>query len=694
MEPVTLSTAPPEHPILDYDGLVAEGRRLLERLTDGCWTDFNSHDPGITILEALCYALTDLGYRAFHEVQDLLADGGADATKGLFSAAEALCGRAVTLADLRRVALDVEGVKNAWIEPVERPAIPLVYDEGTKELSVATVAQSVPGAQGEPVVLNGLYRVLIEKSDLEDVDGAALRRAVARRLHAHRNLCEDFDEIRVLETQPIAVFGGIEIGELEAAEEVLTAIFERIANYVSPTIPFLTLEQAMARGLAVSDIFEGPALERGFVDDATLAAAQRRRALHVSDIVREIMAVKGVRAVRQLRLAKAGGGRGEPWSLALDDPNATPKFSPADSRIELFKGPLALQLDDAARRRAHRAFAERLRATRLFRPLSPPQRDLMPPPGRDRGVATYFPLEYDFPLAYGIGRGPLPASSAPARRACANQLRAYLALFDQLLANAFAQLAHAHRLLSSADATSLSYATQPVPAPAEGPQAPVFAEGFDANALQALVEAGGSPDALRRCNRFLNHLLARFGEAITDDPLPMPGADGDDAAALARLVAGKRAFLAQLPRLSGGRGSGVNYLEPATRQSAAPLADRLRLKLNLPEAPWARVLVIEHILLRAIGDDALQGMPFLAAAASRDPFSLQLSVVFAEHLRPLAPLIERLVREETPAHLTAYVHWLNEADLDSLAASYEAWLAALRRYTLADGFGIDVDQVP
>ena len=37
------------------------------------WTDHNVHDPGITTLEMLGYALTDLGYRASFPIQDLLA---------------------------------------------------------------------------------------------------------------------------------------------------------------------------------------------------------------------------------------------------------------------------------------------------------------------------------------------------------------------------------------------------------------------------------------------------------------------------------------------------------------------------------------------------------------------------------------------------------------------------------------------
>ncbi|MCP4658446.1 MAG: hypothetical protein GY856_23780, partial [bacterium] len=53
---------------MDYTSLRQEGIRHLERMAGGRWTDFNVHDPGITILEQLCYALTDLGYRIGHEI--------------------------------------------------------------------------------------------------------------------------------------------------------------------------------------------------------------------------------------------------------------------------------------------------------------------------------------------------------------------------------------------------------------------------------------------------------------------------------------------------------------------------------------------------------------------------------------------------------------------------------------------------
>ena len=38
------------------------------------WSDYAPHDPGITMLEELCYAITDIDYRLDFEMEDLIAD--------------------------------------------------------------------------------------------------------------------------------------------------------------------------------------------------------------------------------------------------------------------------------------------------------------------------------------------------------------------------------------------------------------------------------------------------------------------------------------------------------------------------------------------------------------------------------------------------------------------------------------------
>lgn len=59
---------------LDFDGLRRRGVDLLQQLSSGRWTDYNLHDPGVTLLELLCYGLTDLVYRTDFAVADFLTN--------------------------------------------------------------------------------------------------------------------------------------------------------------------------------------------------------------------------------------------------------------------------------------------------------------------------------------------------------------------------------------------------------------------------------------------------------------------------------------------------------------------------------------------------------------------------------------------------------------------------------------------
>lgn len=105
----------PDHISLDFDRLRAEGIQHLENLATEIWTDFNAHDPGITTMEVLCYAITDLSYRTrMLPIQDLAA-GNTD-RKPWFEAQEILPVKPVTINDLRRLLIDVDGVRNAWVE--------------------------------------------------------------------------------------------------------------------------------------------------------------------------------------------------------------------------------------------------------------------------------------------------------------------------------------------------------------------------------------------------------------------------------------------------------------------------------------------------------------------------------------------------------------------------------------------------
>jgi hypothetical protein len=98
------SLAPAEAIGLDFATLTAEGIAALQRLCGKVWTDYNLHDPGVTILEQLVYGLTDLAYRTEFDIADYLScpDGSIRYEElALYAPARIFAGQALTANDYR-----------------------------------------------------------------------------------------------------------------------------------------------------------------------------------------------------------------------------------------------------------------------------------------------------------------------------------------------------------------------------------------------------------------------------------------------------------------------------------------------------------------------------------------------------------------------------------------------------------------
>jgi hypothetical protein len=167
---------------LDWAALRDEGLEHIRQLSGLIWTDHNLHDPGVTILELLCYALTDLAYRTGFDIQDLMTgpEGVIDppSVSGLVPAHEALTTGPRTIADYRRLLLRIEGVRNAWLDPMTDPGdaanyrlseVPIYADCGADALTFQPFAAD--SGANHPVRLSGLYKVLVEL-DIDDELGS------------------------------------------------------------------------------------------------------------------------------------------------------------------------------------------------------------------------------------------------------------------------------------------------------------------------------------------------------------------------------------------------------------------------------------------------------------------------------------------------------------------------------------------
>ena len=155
-------------PSQDYELLRQEGLKHIENLSHDLWTDYNSHDPGITILEALCYAITELGYRNDFDIKDLVTrkdTGTTDDKQVFYTAKKILTINPLTINDYRKLLVDINGVHNAWLiaddsrineskTKVPVNEVPVYADFKNDELSYDPTTS--------PLFLSGLYRVLLD----------------------------------------------------------------------------------------------------------------------------------------------------------------------------------------------------------------------------------------------------------------------------------------------------------------------------------------------------------------------------------------------------------------------------------------------------------------------------------------------------------------------------------------------------
>lgn len=109
-------------PAQDFYELRRRGIGFIEKAGSALWTDYNIHDPGITILEAAAYAITDVAYRMAWSITDILAPetpSGDPAQpypdQAFYSARRVLTVNPVTADDYRRLLIDLPGVRDAWL---------------------------------------------------------------------------------------------------------------------------------------------------------------------------------------------------------------------------------------------------------------------------------------------------------------------------------------------------------------------------------------------------------------------------------------------------------------------------------------------------------------------------------------------------------------------------------------------------
>ena len=552
-----LAKARPQDLGLDQPALYGRGLDRLRAVVGDTWTDHNVHDPGITILELAAYALTDLTHRASLPLPNLMTTRE---TFGPWSAATMLPNRPLTVLDYRKLMIDVPGVRNAWLEHEPQP--------GAVNLDTGEFVTKKPNGPGfKDVLISGVYQPRIEyaRRIKSNIDKKAVRVEVLKQLLAHRNLCEDFLEVEAVQTQSFLLCGEIDLEPGADVTQVHQTILQQVQTYLAPGVSRYSRDEMLARRHAdgtlytAADLFDGPALAHGFIDSDELRDADLRTEIRLSDIISIVMDVTGVRAVRELLIApEKKPGDLTPvenkWVVPVDA-GCQPALNSLKSRIVYYKRsmpvvapPTALPLDpDSA------ATSE----------------DIPIPDGRVMDVSTFTSFQRDFPALYGVIGNPLPGTIPARRRILADQLKAYLHFFDQIMANYCAQLAHLKELFATSEVEVPTNANPATPTYFVQivEQTPEYLALYGtATAAQIETALGKTLETtaqrLERRARFLDHLIARVAERFHEYVGIMRSVFGAGAQ---RLLHDRSSFLEDYAAIGRDRGGAYDYTDAATR---------------------------------------------------------------------------------------------------------------------------------
>ncbi|AXI24337.1 Putative afp12-like protein [Cardinium endosymbiont of Sogatella furcifera] len=403
---------------LDYPFLKEQGIAYIHQLAGKKWTDYGEHDPGITILEVLSFAIMDLEYRTNFYIEDIWAKDP-DATahpneQPFYKAEEILPCNPLTQWDFLKIVLDVPGVKNANI----------FLSDGPKEIK-----------GGYKIFIDVEERISHTPQEKEVLD------LVQQKLYAQRNLCEDFFLIQTMETLPISVKGTFEVANCLAYEEgetIIAQILFAFQEFLSPRVPFYSISQLLDKGRTIDQIFTGPLLTQGFIDEEELVYLKNKSRIYVVELLEQATKVANIKNVlnfelfiheEHTRTSSVMIPILPDRSLVLDIPQSEIVLYYNGLPINTNWGKVVDMLEDMkGRGTLTKAYLQ--------------EESVFVLEGNYRNLEDHVSIQQDFPLLYNVGDEGCSPSETIENQAKASQLKSYLMFFDQLFANYLGQLSN------------------------------------------------------------------------------------------------------------------------------------------------------------------------------------------------------------------------------------------------------------
>lgn len=376
----------------------------LQRLSGKVWTDFNLHDPGVTITDILNYALTELDYRLAFPLQDYLTTSNKPfdpKAYGFYLPFEVFPVSPVTAKDYREYMLSL------LLEIDNIRFLPSPQDGASYK-----------------------YMVYAEKALFNPTaEEAYIISRIKECYHKKRNLCEELEDVRFIERKPLSVHGGIHIAAGMDHTQVLAEFLWEILVYLADYPDYYGPEEMELRDISPDRWMDGPLkngsnIEFPFRDNTT-----------ETKLYHHLLSLNGIIAIHSFHLEDEEGkiinNFDEFYTITIPD-------SWEEIDLKVWVGNTEVTIDMAQVTAYIRTYYFRYQGKRI-------QQDgriafSFVPESTYRPVYEHEPVRNDFPNVYGINRLGLSSLESDRRKAQAKQLKAYLSLFDLTFVRGLSEL--------------------------------------------------------------------------------------------------------------------------------------------------------------------------------------------------------------------------------------------------------------
>ena len=732
-----ISRSPREQDGQNLSLLQEQALAAIQAYAPETWTDHNSTDPGITLLEILAFVISDLSYRLGFPIRDLMSWPDEQQIKKatpFWLAPDILPSNAVTLADYQRLILDVAGVRSASLKQNDQ----------------------------------GRYSVTIDTDDSYDISTDTKRLALAAKIRQRflqeRNVNDDIAELNFIEKHPVTLKLAFAFSPIEDPVDTLVDIFRRLSDAISLGVNRQSLQALMDQGLTPDEIMQGPLVHQGFIANDELDNAAFPDTLFTSDLIAALADITPLEEIKTLTFVPSVESsedentqdNGVHWLYVLDETESGKSFSldlvstltTLEIEIDGQVYPLnQAQINDILDGLTTAVISDEAVTASELKDLTLYQQ------GKYRELSAYVSLQHEFPSVYKLVDERLNGNIDTEEMAKIMQFKGFLSLFDQILADQFAQLEVLKTLLAlptQGQFESLAcifdkmlaseplkeqelsvfwqavthlpntYVSQPV-SDISGMENLLgdYWHNYTQSGFQPIAEGAFSLPLLERLNRGMAHLLARYAQTSLDanllqyedvlsfyltrlknsaeqHGLAVPTLT--DKAFLKRMiqlkqVVDKASLLLDYPRLSRYRSGGFNYLKANPKENhMTALGHRVLRFLGVNKTN-----VLPLSINNKEGMYVLEGTLLWAANLLDSDVSemdVKRSVFFVLPDWPtrfrnshFQTLLEGAIARETPVHCTAEVLYLDRQTMNYFEQLYYAWLNAMMKcpFTVKNG---------